>query len=92
MRQTVEQIDANAQFNESAELGFGSLLIAEDDDGGYDPVGVVTTIREARELATEDFRSRIADLENGGGPLCLASYAIWVRRFNGYEVLRRVDP
>ena len=92
MKQLTEEANANQAVDENVELGFGSLLVAEDDEGGYEPVAVVSTLREARELAAEDFRFRLADVESGNSPLCPDRYAIWVRRSAGYTVLTAIEP
>ena len=92
MNQLTEEANANQVVDENVELGFGSLLVAEDEEGGYEPVALVSTLREARELAAEDFRSRLADVENGESPLCPDRYAIWVRRSAGYTVLTAIEP
>ncbi len=92
MKQLTEEANANQAVDESRELGFGSLLVAEDEEGGYEPVALVSTLREARELAAEDFRTRLADVENGESPLCPDRYAIWVRRSAGYTVLTAIEP
>ena len=78
-------------MDESRELGFGAMLVAEDEAGGYEPVALVSTISEARDLAAADFSNRIRDVENGNTPLCPARYAIWVRRSTGYAVLTSID-
>ena len=92
MNQLIADVNANQPLDETAELGFGTLLVAEDEEGGYEPVGVVSTVREAREIAIEDFRFRMADVENGKDRLCPYRYAIWVRRLAGYAVLTVIEP
>ena len=89
MEQDNREANGNKRVEDYADLGFGSLLVAEDDEGGYEPVAAVSTLREARELAAEDFRFRLADVESGNSPLCPDRYAIWVRRSAGYTVLTR---
>jgi len=44
------------------DLGL-AMLIAEDEDGQYEPVAVVATINEAREVAESDLRGRKRRLE-----------------------------
>jgi hypothetical protein len=54
---------ANGRRNitdETTDLGIG-LLIAESEDGAYEPVAPVSTIREAREMASNDLRGRMGD-------------------------------
>jgi hypothetical protein len=92
MEQDNREANGNKRVEDYAELGFGSLLVAEDEEGGYEPVALVSTLREARELAAEDFRFRLADVENGKDTLCPARYATWVRRSAGYTVLTAIEP
>ena len=92
MNQRAEKANGNTAMDESAELGFGTLLVAEDEAGGYEPVALVSTLREARELAVEDFCFRLANVESGNGTLCPARYAIWVRRSASYTVLTAIKP
>jgi hypothetical protein len=49
---------ASTTVDETADLGF-VLLIAEGEGGGYEPVAVVGTIRDAREFADQDFETRM---------------------------------
>jgi hypothetical protein len=64
-------------------------LVAEDE---AEAVALVSTLREARDLAGGDFRLRLADVESGNAPLCPVRYAIWVRRSGGYTVLTAIEP
>ena len=64
------------------ELGIG-MLIAESEDGSYEPVAPVSTIREARELASNDLRARMSSLEQGGEPMCPILYRVWARNDRG---------
>jgi hypothetical protein len=66
------------------------MLIAEDDAGGYLPIGPVSTISEAHEIAREDLRSRM--LERGSGePCCPAVYKVWAQGLDGYAVAAEFD-
>ena len=59
------------------DLGL-AILIAEDDDGHHQPVAVVTTINEAREIAESDLRGRMRRLDRDEDPgLCPARYKVW---------------
>lgn len=69
-------------IGETTELGI-ALLIAESEDGTYQPVATVSTIREGREFATSDMRSRMQELERGADPMCPARYLIWARNRSG---------
>jgi hypothetical protein len=62
----------------------GAMLIAEDEDGNYEPVGQAISIREAREIAESDMASRIRKLERNDEPgLCPFVYRLWARGING---------
>ena len=67
---------------EDTELGL-AMLIVEDDAGAYEPVGVVATLSEAREIAEDDFRGRIQELERGGTPMAPDTYKVFARGVNG---------
>ncbi len=71
----VEIIDAT-------DLGL-AMLIAESEDGQYEPVAVVANVGEAREVAQDDFRSRMERLEHGESPLCPYFYKVWARGIDG---------
>ncbi len=64
------------------DLGL-ALLIAEDDEGRYEPVGNVSTINEAKELAVADLRCRRERLERDEDPLCPYAYRLWARGTDG---------
>src|ERR1035441_8633882 len=54
-------------LTDSTDLGL-AMLIAEFEDGQYEPVGVVASIREAREIAESDLQGRMRCLERGDDP------------------------
>jgi hypothetical protein len=64
------------------ELGI-ALLIVESADGAYQPVATVSSIREAREIASRDRMSRVEDLDRGEEPLCPERYVVWARGAEG---------
>lgn len=65
------------------DLGL-AMLIAESEDGQHEPVAVVGTISEAREVAKSDFRDRMRRLEAGEeAGLCPATYKLWARGIDG---------
>jgi len=66
----------------TTDLGF-AMLILESADGAYHPIGVVSSIREAQEIARADLASRVAALEGGGEPLCPERYVVWARGAKG---------
>ena len=69
---------------DSTDLGL-AMLIIEDDAGGYEPIGVVATLREAREIAEDDFRIRLEELERGGSPMAPAIYKVFARGADGFH-------
>ncbi len=69
-------------IEEMTELGIG-MLIAEAEDGAYEPIAPVSTISEATDMAKEDLRIRMADLEGGGEPMCPSLYRVWARNDRG---------
>ena len=74
-----------------ADLGI-ALLIAETEDGHYDPVNPVATINEAREMAAGDIRARMRSLEKGGTPNCPEIYKVWSHDYDGrYAVICQLD-
>lgn len=88
-----QQEDSLMMPDEHRDLGL-AILVAETETGnGYEPVGVVGTISEAREVATEDFAHRCTALDGGRDPLCPYHYALWTRSSNGaYEIATTINP
>ena len=77
---------------DTTDLGIG-LLIAESEDGEYQPVGAVSTIREARETAASDMRGRMQRLDRGEDPICPARYMVWARSDGGeYATVAEIEP
>ena len=73
----------NQQIRPDADLGL-AMLVAEDEEGGYEPVAVASTLSEAYELAASDMALRMKKLNQGNDPgLCPARYALWVRGQRG---------
>jgi hypothetical protein len=69
------------------ELGL-AMLIAEDEEGHYEPVAVVVSIAEAREIAASDLRGRMRRLEREEDPgLCPYLYKVWARGIEGTYLL-----
>jgi hypothetical protein len=65
------------------QLGM-AMLIAVDEEGQYTPIGLASTIGEARELAQADFRKRVRRLERGDDPgICPYEYTLWARGTDG---------
>ena len=72
-------------------LGF-AMLIAESEEGAYQPVAVVGSIREARELAGLDLKNRMRSLEDGGSPMCVYCYKVWGQdEHGGYGLVEEIE-
>jgi hypothetical protein len=69
-------------IEENTELGL-AMLIVEDEDGAYEPVGVVATLAEAREIAEDDFGRRLAAVERDETPIVPAVYRVFSRGIDG---------
>ena len=70
------------EIKDSTDLGL-AMLVAESEDGQYEPVAVVANVGEAREVAQQDLRSRMDRLEHGESPLCPYVYRVWARGIDG---------
>jgi hypothetical protein len=77
---------------ETADLGL-ALLIAEDEEGHYEPVAAVVSITEAREIAASNMRAKQNRLEAGEDPgLCPYEYKVWASGIDGgYGVVGMID-
>jgi hypothetical protein len=75
-----------------AELGL-AMLIAEDEDGHYEPVAVASTINEAKEIAESDLRGRMRSIERGAqANLCPTRYKLWARGTDGdYRLAQEIQ-
>ena len=82
MTQTAAAKETNIPVDETIDLG-SALLVAEGEGGGYELVAVVSTIREAREFADQDFENRMVEINKGVEPMYPARYAIWTRGHQG---------
>ena len=70
------------EIKDSTDLGL-AMLIAESEDGQYEPVAVIANVGEAREVAQQDLQSRMDRLEHGESPLCPYEYKVWARGIDG---------
>ena len=78
-------------IGETTDLGIG-FLIAESEDGAYQPVGAVMTIGEAREIVATDMRRRMSRLEQGSDPMCPVRYLVWARGDGGeYTTVAEIE-
>jgi hypothetical protein len=81
-----------SEIKPDTELG-SALLIAQSEEGAYEPVSVVSTINEAIEIAQDNFQRRLKELDRGVAPMCPERYVVWVRNLDGdYEVVREIEP
>ena len=78
-------------LTDETELGL-AMLIVEDHAGDYLPLGLFSTIGEAREIARQDLRHRTKELHLGGEPTCPAVYKVWARGVAGFVVAAEFDP
>ena len=82
-KQTTTYTGFAVPLQPDTDLGL-AMLIAESEDGQHEPVAVVGTIREAREAAESDLRSRMRRLERDeDAGLCPALYKLWARGVDG---------
>jgi len=71
------------EIKDNTELGL-AMLIAEDEDGHYEPVAVAASINEAKEIAESDLRGRMRCIERGeDAGLCPVRYKLWARGIDG---------
>ena len=60
------------------------MLIVEDEEGNYQPIGMAGSMAEAAELAQADMAMRKARLEADKDPgICPHAYRYWSRGFSG---------
>lgn len=70
-------------LTDATDLGL-AMLIAESEGSQYEPVAVVSTIGEAREIAASDLRGRMRGLERDQDPgLCPHAYTVWANGIDG---------
>ncbi len=94
-RRTKQTSDFNGfaiAIGSTTDLG-SAILVAESEDGCYQPVAIVGTLSEAREIAASDLRERMNLLEKSGdGGLCPARYQVWARGVNGaYRIASEIN-
>jgi len=70
------------KIEDDTELGL-AILVAEFADGTYQPVAVVVSINEAKEIAEGNMRQRMRELERGGDPACPECYRVWAQGLGG---------
>ena len=71
------------QILPNTELGIATLIV-EDEEGCYEPVNYASTLAEGFEMAKDDLRNRLKNLEAGKDPgLCPWEYKLWARGLEG---------
>ncbi len=71
------------EIKDDTELG-SAMLIAEDEEGHYEPVASIININEGREIAQSDMRRRMRQLERGNDPsICPYYYKVWATGLDG---------
>ena len=58
-------------------------IIAESEDGQYEPIGEAVTFNEALEIAASDMAHRLRELKRGNCPMCPYEYRAWGRCADG---------
>ena len=84
MNITILRTGFAVEITDSTDLGL-AMLIAESEDGHYEPVAVVGSVGEARELANLDMTSRMRRVEDDGEPFCPDLYRVWARGIDGHQ-------
>jgi hypothetical protein len=75
--------DFAIQIKDDTELGL-AVLIAEFGDSSYEPIAVVATVSEAREIAAGDLRTRMQEMEMGCEDVQPPeSYTLWAAGLAG---------
>ena len=63
-----------------------AMLVAEDEEGHYEPIGIASTISQAKELAMHDLGRRFERLEANKDPgICPYEYKLWARGVSGVQ-------
>ena len=70
-------------ITKDTDLGI-AMLIAEDEDGHYEPVGPVANVGEAYEIAANNLSIRMDEVEQGkDGGICPYAYRVWAAGLEG---------
>jgi hypothetical protein len=78
-------------ITDTTDLGLG-MLVLETGNGSYQPIAVVATINEAREIVRDDMARRMRNLAVGAEPLCPEAYKVWCRNMDGdYRVVATLE-
>jgi len=70
------------------EIG-AAFVVAQDEEGNYEPVALVGFVSEAEEIIADDLKRRFQKLDRDEDPgLCPYEYILWARGINGgYEII-----
>ena len=80
-----------ARLTDTTDLGL-AMLVAESGEGHYQPITIVSSIREAQEMANADMEARVTALDGGAEPMCPHRYVVWARGADGtYTFARGID-
>jgi hypothetical protein len=80
------------KIEDDTELGL-AILVAEFAGETYQPIAVVVSINEAKEIAEGNMRQRMNDLERGGEPACPECYRVWAQGLGGdYIAAKEIAP
>lgn len=80
------------QIKDDTDLGL-AILTAEDEEGTSEPVAVVVSINEGREIATGDLAGRQKRLDADEDPgLCPYEYKVWARGLEGDYRVAKIIP
>jgi hypothetical protein len=71
------------QILRDTDLGIATLIV-EDEEGHYEPINYASTLAEGFEMAKDDLRLRMKNLEADKDPgLCPYLYKVWARGLDG---------
>ena len=76
------------KIEDDTELGL-AILTAEFADGPSQPIAVVISINEAKEMVEGNMRQRMRDLDRGGEPACPECYKVWAQGLGGEYIVAR---
>jgi hypothetical protein len=63
-----------------------AMLVAEDEEGSYEPIDKASTIAEGKELASDDMKRRLKRLEaDQHSGICPYAYKLWARGVDGVQ-------
>jgi hypothetical protein len=73
------------QVLRDTDLGIATLIV-EDEEGHYEPINYASSLAEGFEMAKDDLRLRMKNLEGDKDPgLCPYIYKLWARGLDGLQ-------